>query len=158
MFDETLLTAKIFVLAAVAMMVLAFSAPPLRADIIIDTAFPTVKQSARIHVTDGLGASVSGAEVTATYRPGSAVERVSVAGRTAADGTFDWTPSEAGIVTITAAWMGEDGTQHTTSINTSVKFDPVPIAGIIIMILAGIVLIGGGVERIATLLRSPETD
>ncbi len=158
MLDDALLLGKVFALAVAVTVVLTLAAPPIHADIILDTAFPSVKQSTRIHVTDDMGISVAGAEVTATYRPGSAVERASVVGKTAADGTFDWTPSESGIVTITATWIGADDSEQTTSINASVKFDPIPIAGIIIMIVAGIVLIGGGVERIAALLRSPEAE
>lgn len=152
------LRARVFALAAAIAAILALTAPPLHADIILDTAFPTVKQPARIHVTDDHGASVPNADVTAIYRPESAVERVRVVGKTAADGTFDWTPAEAGIVTITATWTGDDNVEHTTSANTSVKFDPTPIAGIIIMIVAGLLLIGGGLERIVALLRTPEAE
>ena len=149
---------KILVLAVTLAVILTAAAPSLHADIVLDTAFPTVKQSARIHVTDDADASVPGAEVTVTYRPGSAVERSSVVGTTSAAGTFAWTPSEAGIVTITATWIGDDDTEHTTSVNTSVKFDPTPVSGIIIMIVAGIVLIGGGIERVISLLRKPEVE
>ncbi len=149
---------KILVLAVTIAVILTVAAPSIHADIVLDTAFPTVKQSTRIHVTDDKDASVGGAEVTVTYRPGSAVERSSVVGTTSEAGTFAWTPSEAGIATIAATWIGNDDTQHTTSVNTSVKFDPTPVSGIIIMVIAGIVLIGGGLERVVSLLRRPEVE
>ena len=155
---RTLVLGKILVPAVTLAVILTVAAPQVYADIVLDTAFPTNKQSARIHVTDDAGSSVPGAEVTVTYRPGSAVERSSVVGTTSATGTFAWTPSESGIATIAATWIGDDNTKHTTSVNTSVKFDPTPVSGIIIMIIAGIVLIGGGVERVISLLRRPEVE
>lgn len=133
-------------------------APASQADIVLDTAYPTVKQQAKVHVTDDLGGPVSDAEVTVTYRPGSAVESSGVIGRTGSDGTSMWTPAEAGIVTITATWIGADQTEQSSSVNASVKFDPTPIAGILIMIVAGILLIGGSIERIRSLLRTPHPD
>lgn len=132
------------------------TAAAAQAEIVLDTAFPTVRKEARILVADD-GLPVAGAELTATYRPGSAVERTTVVGKTAEDGSIDWVPAEAGIVSISAAWTGEDGSERTASINASVKFDPTPVSGIIIMIIAGVVLIGGGIERITALLRSPES-
>ena len=155
MMGKSVICSRLFAIAAV---VLVLAAAPVHADIVLDKAFPTVKQSSRLHVIDAAGASVAGAKITVTYRPESAVERESVVGETAADGTFDWTPTEAGIVTIAAAWRDEDGTERATSVNASVKFDPTPIAGIVIMLFAGIVLIGGGVERIFALLRAPEEE
>lgn len=129
-----------------------------RSDIVLDKAFPTVRQPTKVHVADDVGNPIGNAEVTVTYRPGSAVENNSVVGHTGVDGSLTWAPAEAGIVTITAVWIDSEQMERSESINSSIKFDPTPVAGIIIMIVAGIVLIGGSIERIWTLLRAPGTD
>ena len=128
------------------------------ADIVLDSAFPVEKQTTRVHVSGTDELPVANAALTVTYRPGSAVPATFEIGRTAADGNCDWIPREAGIVTINAVWMDADGVEQTAAMNSSVKYNPTPIAGIVIMIAAGLVLIGGGVERIARLLGTPESD
>jgi hypothetical protein len=132
--------------------------PASRADIVLDTAFPTVKKQTRIHVTDDRNNPIPDAEITVTYRPGSAVERGGVIGCTGDDGNSMWTPAEAGIVTITATWTDTDRAEQSSSINSSVKFNPTPISGILIMIIAGVLLIGGSIERILSLLSTPHPD
>jgi hypothetical protein len=138
--------------------VLCVSVHVSRADIVLDKAYPTVEQETRVHVSDDRGNPISDAEIRVTYRPGSEVERTGVVGRTGSDGMSTWTPAEAGIVTITATWLDADQTEQSTSINASVKFDPTPIAGIAIMIIAGILLIGGSLQRICSLLSTPHPD
>ena len=146
---------KAFASIFIGIAMLAITAPASNAEIVLDTAFPVEKQPTRIHVgTDGY--PVADALITVTYRPGSAVPAEFELGRTASDGNCEWTPREAGIVTISAAWTDEDGVEQTATMNTSVKYNPTPVVGILIMIIAGIVLIGGSVDRIARLLRTPE--
>ncbi|UCG51830.1 MAG: hypothetical protein JSW58_16955 [Candidatus Latescibacterota bacterium] len=135
-----------------------FTISVAQAEIVLDTAFPIENQTTRIHVIDEKGGAVANADIEITYRPGSAVSAVYNVGQTGNDGTYVWTPREAGIVTISATWTDADGVEQSNTFNASVKYKPTPIAGIVIMILAGIVLIGGSIERIATLLRSPEPD
>ena len=152
---------RILPCAALAMLcatVAMLSVTVARADIVLDTAFPVEKEKARIHVTDEKGGPIEDADIVVTYRPGSAVPASYNVGRTGGDGTFTWSPREAGIVTITATWRAADGTEQSTTLNASVKYKPTPIAGIVIIIMAGVVLIGGSVERIVTLLRSPELE
>jgi hypothetical protein len=127
-----------------------------RAEIILDTSFPSSGRPTRIILVDDRGAPVPDADVTATYRPGSRVSRTDDLGRTGSEGVIEWTPRKAGIVTLRAVWSGEDGTERTASINASVRFDPVPVSGLVVLTVAGILLLGGSIERISALLRSPE--
>jgi len=149
---------KVPIIAFAVLTAISLFVHPIRAEIVLDTAYPVVRQHTRVLVSDDSGAPVGDAEITVTYRPGSAVEASTVVGRTGGDGAILWTPSEAGIVTISATWTDADQKEQTTSVNSSIKFDPTPITGILIMIIAGVVLIGGSIERIWSLLHSPETN
>ena len=149
---------KAIALIVVGIVISTITARVSHADIVLDTAFPVEKQSTRIHVMGADGIPVADAAITVTYRPGSAVPAAFEIGSTTADGNFDWTPREAGIVAISAIWVDADGAEQTDTVNASVKYNPTPIAGIVIMIVAGLALIGGAVERIARLLGTPESD
>jgi hypothetical protein len=124
----------------------------------IDTAdqYPVVNSSTLIHVRDQYGRPIVGAAIRITYRPESQVEKTVAAGATNEAGIVRWTPDDVGVVLITAAWMEEDSTEGTASRNISVKFASLPASGIVIMILAGLLLLGGSVIRFARLLREPD--
>ena len=94
---------------------------------------------------------VSGAKVAVTYRPGSSVELTEEVGTTGPGGRLVWTPTTAGIALISATWDGGE-----TSTNISVKFASVPAGGLIIMILAGLLLVGGSAVRIIRVMKSPD--
>lgn len=123
----------------------------------IDTAekFPTVGRSTLIHVRNSLGRSVEGALISITYRPESQVEKTVSLGATNNAGIVRWTPGDAGVVTISAAWTEADSTAGAATSNISVKFASAPASGIAIMILAGLLLLGGSIIRFARLLREP---
>ncbi|UCH83378.1 MAG: hypothetical protein JSW50_13105 [Candidatus Latescibacterota bacterium] len=148
---------KTIPLILIATMIAVVNVSGSYADIILDTAYPVEKQSTRVRVVADDGSPVPNAAVSVTYRPGSAVPAVFDVGRTAADGNCEWTPREAGIVTISAAWVDATGSEQITTVNASVKYSPTPVTGIVIMIVAGIVLIGGAFDRISRLLRTPES-
>ncbi|MEJ2721807.1 MAG: hypothetical protein P8181_11815 [bacterium] len=149
---------SVCVLVIIGMALMTTAVPASHAEIVLDTAFPVEKEATRIHVVGPDGGPVADAAVTATYRPGSAVATEVEVGRTGVDGNCEWVPGEAGIVTIGAAWVDGAGVEQTTAINVSVKYDHAPIEGIVIMIVAGIVLIGGAIQRIARLLGTPEPE
>lgn len=134
----------------------AWFAGACRAGIELGEAFPTAREQTLISIFDQDGEPVPGAAVTATYRPGSRVSRTDDLGKTAAAGTIEWTPRKAGIVTLRAIWTAADGSERSAFINTSVRYDPAPVSGIVVLVIAGVVLLGGSVERICALLRSPE--
>jgi len=123
--------------------------------IILDKAFPKHDERVRIQVMDDKGNPVTGADVSVTYRPGSSVSATDSLGQTDA-GTLLWTPTDAGIATITATWQGQGQPQQSSSTTVSVRFASAPIDGIIIMIAAGLVLIVGSVIRVYKLVRAPD--
>lgn len=124
--------------------------------ITLDKQVPVQSEEVRIHLADEDGNPVGGATVEVTYRPGSSVSSTDPIGATDSGGTITWTPTDAGLATITAAWTPPGQAETTTSAQTvSVKFASVPIDGILIMLFAGVVLIGGSIVRISNLLRSP---
>ena len=119
----------------------------------IDTtpAVPTEGASATIIVTDGDGNPVTGATVEAVYSPGSEVSRTEEVGTTDESGAVAWTPTGAGIVSLetTAA----DSTSITA--NLSVRFDGLPIPGLLIFLLAGIILFSGIIRGFRSLSDPP---
>jgi len=116
--------------------------------------FPVEGEPIFIYVRGADGYPVKGAVVSVTYRPGSKVEKTDKVGLTNLAGIVAWTPEDAGIVRISAKW-GEAGRETEISKNTSVKFASTPKAGIAIMLVAGLILIGGSIRRFVRLVRSP---
>ena len=127
-------------------------AAPSSAEIILRQKYPMQGKTTEVFVQADDGAPVSGALVTVTYRPGSSVEATDTIGTTGASGRLRWTPETAGIAGINAAWA--DG--GATSTNVSVRFSGVPLGGVVIMLLAGLLLVGGSAVRIARVLKSPD--
>ncbi len=120
--------------------------------VVLRTAFPVQKEKTEIHVLDASGNPVGGATIEATYRPGSRVSVVSPVGITDSSGGADWIPQHAGVVRIDARWRDDDGSEILATMNASVRFASTPIGGIIIMIFAGVLLIGGSIVHFARLI------
>jgi hypothetical protein len=121
--------------------------------IILQIQFPVQNEKTRIFVQTQAGDPIAGARVTATYRPGSRVEEDSEIGVTDPGGAVEWIPEEAGIVAISAEFTSEDSTTAQLSENVSVKFASTPLSGVLIMLLAGTLLIGGSIVRFARYIR-----
>ncbi len=113
--------------------------------------FPTRGEATSIILQDADGLPVVGALVEAVYRPGSSVSQHANLGTTGTGGSLGWTPTEAGLVTLTATW-GEGTAAKSASLNVSVRFDSVPKMGLIIMVLAGLVLVGGSAVRMRRIM------
>lgn len=126
--------------AAGALAGLLVLAPGARADFVTDPVHPTQGEATRVALTDAAGAPLAGVEVVARYRPGSRVESTETLGRTGADGSLPWSPRAAGVVTLQTA--GEEGVPSITR-NLSVRYKGLPLPGLVIMILAGLILYGG---------------
>jgi hypothetical protein len=122
--------------------------------VVVGERFPTKGETIRLFVVDQAGEPVAGARVEVTYRPGSSVWRVETIGKSGQDGGIDWVPTEAGIATLKAAWMGPDRSEMVATIDVSVRFRSAPIGGILVMIIAGIVLVVGSVIRMYNVIRS----
>jgi hypothetical protein len=119
------------------------------AEIVLRQKYPTQGASTELFVQDDDGAPVSGAAVTVTYRPGSSVEASDTIGTTGTGGRIAWTPSTAGIASLQASWEGGSSTT-----NVSVRFASVPRGGVLIMILAGLLLVGGSIVRITRVIKT----
>jgi len=138
--------AALFVLAALIV------AGPARAGIEVSPDFPTQGQPAAVTVTDADVNAMRGVSVQAVYRPGSEVSHTEDVGKTADDGTIAWTPSGAGVVTLqTVPQADEAAITHTLS----VRFDGVPISGLLILLGAGVILYGGVIRGVRSLLALP---
>lgn len=79
--------------------------------------------------------------VRVTYRPGA----ITATSETFTPGaaTFEFTPTRAGVVSVAA---GE------ASQSLSVRFRGAPLAGLVVMVLAGLVLFGGAAVSLRALL------
>lgn len=124
----------------------------------IDTGdqYPVVGKETIIHVRDSSGRLIEGALIDITYRPESQVEKLVSLGATNQAGIVRWTPEDAGVVTIAASWTENDSTVATGTRNVSVRFASLPVNGLAIMILAGLLLLGGSAVHFIRLLREPD--
>lgn len=104
-----------------------------------------------VRVTDEDGNPLAGLAVEAVYRPGSEVSRTESLGTTDESGTVTWTPGAAGLVTLQTA--AADGSA--ISRNLSVRFDGVPLPGLLTFLLAGIILFGGIIRGFRSLREAP---
>jgi hypothetical protein len=81
--------------------------------------------------------------VVITYRPNSAipvVDTVRIGGFT----SIKWTPTEAGVVRVAVP----DGPSR----NLSIRFAELPLAGVFVLIMAGLILFGGASWAMTKLL------
>jgi hypothetical protein len=144
---------RLFVVLAIALIWGAGDAAA-QGSVVVKKKFPTKDEEVRLIVMDPSGQPVAGARIEATYRPGSSVRRVEAIGRSGQDGSIDWVPTEAGIAMLRAYWTGADRSAMVAAVDVSVRFRSPPIAGILIMIIAGLVLVVGSVIRMYDVVRS----
>jgi hypothetical protein len=85
-----------------------------------------------------LAADMADWVVTAQYFPNSVVVRDEMVGETDSIGRVSWTPSHAGIVTLSAK-RGEDSASR----SVSVKFPGLPGGAVVVFFVAGTILLGG---------------
>lgn len=131
-------------------LLLLAAAAPAWAGIEADPPLPTEGEAATVIVTDDDGNPVRGVELTAVYRPGSRVEHKETLGLTGTDGSLTWSPASAGVVTLSTTGEGAPALSQ----NLSVRYRGVPLPGLIILILAGVILYGG-VIRGFRMLKTP---
>ena len=128
----------------------------LAGTLVLDKDFPVHLEQVTVNVQDSAGKPAAGAQMSVTYRPGSRVAHTDVIGVSTDRGSLDWTPATAGIATLTATWTEADGIEQSASTNVSVRFRKLPIDGIIIMIVAGLILIVGSGVRMYKVIKSPD--
>jgi hypothetical protein len=149
--------AALSLLLAIAVLAPPFACAAANGSIETAKQYPVVGTSTLIYVRDAYGRSVEGARVDITYRPESRVEKSVSPGATNSAGIVRWTPEEAGVVTITAAWTEQDSIAGSATINISVKFASTPASGVAIMIFAGLLLLGGSAVQFARLMRESDS-
>jgi len=136
---------------AAALLALGLWTASARAGVETDPPVPVQGEPATVTVTNDLtGAPLRAAAVTVVYRPGSKVSHAESLGTTDARGRIAWTPADAGIVTLTAIPPGGEEVAPITS-NLSVRFRGIPLRGLAVMVLAGIILYGGVIRGFRSL-------
>ena len=115
--------------------------------------FPIQGQSTLVYVVDQDNRAIQGAKVKVTYRPESRVEKAVDLGSTDEAGMIEWIPKDAGVVVLSADWPDNPG--QPLDKRVSVRFSSLPRGGILIMIFAGLLLIGGSVMRFIRILKTP---
>jgi hypothetical protein len=143
-----------WVLALAAAIVWVTGDATARGTVVVKERFPTAGETIRLLVLDEAGRPVANAIVRVTYRPGSSVRRAETIGKSEPDGGIQWVPADAGIATLEAAWTGPDRLERIARADVSVRFRSPPIAGILTMIVAGLVLVVGSVIRMYNVVRS----
>jgi len=99
------------------------------------TAPPVEGRETVLTLRDG-GAPAAGVAVTAIYRENGyrTLRHEQEIGTTGSDGSLVWRPQRPGVVVLT--WEGG-------SANVSVRFDGIPVSGVVVALVAGILLLGG---------------
>lgn len=97
------------------------------------------------------GQPVAGLEVQVAYRQNAHkdLQHTQRIGPSNAQGQIDWVPEEAGVVVI--SWPGGKK-------NISVFYDGLPWSGLLVMLLAGFLLLGGTTFFFTQMLRAKEEE
>ncbi|MDT7856705.1 hypothetical protein RQM47_08645 [Rubrivirga sp. S365] len=115
----------------------SLAAPPALAQSVVsvEPEAPTVGEPVYVTFSEPVDS------VTVVYRPGaiSAVSETFTPGSAA----FEFTPDRAGVVSVAAGKASQ---------NLSVRFRSAPLAGLLVMVLAGLVLFGGAAVSMRALL------
>jgi hypothetical protein len=109
----------------------------LSPEISVEHPYPTVGRATTIHVPEMVD------QVIITYQPDApAIQRVETI---LGGGTQDvvWRPQHPGVVRIEAAGVTKE---------VSVRFDGVPLSGVLIMLIAGTILLGGAIWSMRQLM------
>lgn len=106
------------------------------------------------HITlEADDAPVAGAMVKVHYRPNSETTVTQTLGPSDTAGGVEWTPDDAGIVTLEAQREGAEAPFATR--NVAVRYRGFPAQGLMIMLLAGVLLFGGAAFGFVMLLLGP---
>lgn len=126
-------------------------APCCAQQIRVSDAFPLRGVPQSVTVADAEGRPVAAAAVTVTYRPNSRTARRRELAPTDAAGRSEWTPENAGIVTLEAT--ARDGTPL-AEVNVAVRFGGMPPSGLAVIVIAGGLLFGGAALGFVLLTRA----
>ncbi|MCZ6602792.1 MAG: hypothetical protein O6952_07295 [Planctomycetota bacterium] len=108
--------------------------------------YPKVGSRVSLRILDG-GTPAVGAKLVAIHLPGSSKPTSAEVGRTREDGTIEWIPNAAGIVSLVASverpGEGKETIRGETTLTISVRFEKFPWQGIAVFVFAGSLLFGG---------------
>lgn len=129
-----------------ALLLLAADPEVEAATLVIDETQHFTESHASVLRLERDGQPVSGVAVQAKYRQNAltTLQETQDIGKTDANGQVTWTPTQAGVVVL--AWDGG-------SENVAVRYDGAPGLGIVVMILAGVLLLGGTFSFFLQMLR-----
>lgn len=139
-------------LGAFVLLAAGWLAPCRAQEIAVPDAFPVRGETQILTVADADGRPVAGAAVTATYRPNSRTAESRELTPTDASGKTEWTPEDAGIVTLAAI---SSAGMPLASVNVAVRFGGMPGSGLAVIVLAGGMLFGGAILGFVLLMRAP---
>ena len=88
------------------------------------------------------------------YRPGSEVSHEERVGTADAQGRVAWTPTDAGLVSLRAE-IPTAGDPEVVTTNLSARYAGVPLAGLLILVVAGTILYGGVIRGFRSLGQAP---
>jgi hypothetical protein len=83
-------------------------------------------------------------ELLVTYRPNSAISQMDTLKRESPTAEFYWDPVSAGVVNLSSGDISK---------NVSVRFEKVSTGGILVMLIAGIILLGGATFSLIAMMR-----
>lgn len=123
-----------------------------------DDERPVLGQTVRLTVLAG-GTPLRAARVSAVYRPNSSTTSTEHLAPTDEAGTVFWTPSAAGPVNL-QAWPPSvaEGAAPAVTVAVAVRYGGFPLSGLVIMLLAGALLLGGAAFGLTMLLSAPPDD
>ncbi len=135
------------VFTAIALVVMG--APCSAIELAFEDDFPIVGRTETVTV-EGAGTGVD-LRLWVIYSPNSETSTEEEIGVVPATGEVEWTPSRSGIATVSV--RGDEGAV-VTSENVAIIFAETPMAGVMVMIFAGLLLFGGAGFSMRSVLSS----
>ena len=123
--------------------------PAAAADLSIDDDFPIVGKGQAVTVSGVDG--VDDLMLWVVYSPNSETQTKKEIGRFTSAGTITWIPTRFGIATLSA--RNGEGESIATE-NVAILFAKTPVAGLLVMIFAGILLFGSAAFSLWSVLSS----
>jgi hypothetical protein len=132
-----------------ALALVAMAAPCSAVELAFEDDFPIVGRTETVTV-EGAGPGVD-LSLWVIYSPNSETSTEEKIGLVPATGEVEWSPSRSGIATVSV--RGDEGTVITSE-NVAIIFAETPMAGVMVMIFAGLLLFGGAGYSLRSVLRS----
>lgn len=132
-----------------AVLLLAMAMPCSAVELSFEDDFPIVGRTETVTVKEA-ETDVS-LHLWVIYSPNSETRTEEEIGFIPTTGEVAWTPSRSGIATVTA--RGDDG-GVVASENVAILFAQTPVAGVMVMLFAGVLLFGGAGYSLRRVLKS----